>query len=75
MFQAAARALADQVTEDDLNMGRVYPPLAQIRNVSAQIATAVARTAQDQGLANVHLPENDADLLADIYNTMYQPLR
>ena len=38
----AARVLADQVGEEDLALGRVYPALSQIREVSARIAAEVA---------------------------------
>ncbi|MFK8015010.1 MAG: NAD-dependent malic enzyme [Gammaproteobacteria bacterium] len=43
LFTTAARALAAQITEDDLAMGSLYPPLVNIREVSAQVAVAVAR--------------------------------
>ena len=45
MFLAAARALAAQVTPQDLAQGSLYPPLASVRNVSAHIAASVAEVA------------------------------
>lgn len=71
MFAAAARTLAEQVTEDDLAAGRIYPTIDRIRSVSAAIATAVARLAYEKGLA-VH-PQPD-DLEAYVTNFMYQPV-
>ena len=71
MFLAAAHALADQVSSDDLERGRVYPPLNQIREVSALIARDVARLAWDQGLAGRPQPD---DILAAIRDYMYQPV-
>ena len=71
MFLAAAHSLARQVTDADLERGRIYPPLSQIREVSALIARDVARVAYDKGLAE---REEPADLLADIHEYMYQPV-
>ncbi len=49
MFFAAAKTLAREVAAEDLAQGRIYPPLARIREVSAAIAAAVAETAYGQG--------------------------
>ena len=53
MFMAAVRALCAQVTPEDLAQGSLFPPLAQVREVSAHIAAAVAQVVFDQGLAGV----------------------
>jgi malate dehydrogenase (oxaloacetate-decarboxylating)(NADP+) len=71
MFLAAARTLAREVSEGDLALGRLYPPLQRIRAVSAAIATAVAEVAYRQGLAADPRP---ADLRAAIEARMYQPV-
>ena len=70
MFFASARALAEQVSEDDLERGLIYPPLTEIREVSAAIAAAVAEVAYERGLATQPKPE---DLLAHIKAEMYVP--
>jgi malate dehydrogenase (oxaloacetate-decarboxylating)(NADP+) len=70
MFFAAARALADQVSEDDLRLGRIYPPLSQIREVSCHIAATVVRVARKRGLAE---PGPDDELEARIRDWMYEP--
>jgi malate dehydrogenase (oxaloacetate-decarboxylating)(NADP+) len=57
MFLAAARALADQVSTTDLDAGRVYPRLKEIREVSICIAAAVVETACRQNLATREMPE------------------
>ncbi len=51
MFLAAADALAATVTQADLDQGSLYPPLANVREVSARIAVAVAEVAYSTGLA------------------------
>ncbi|MBE9548161.1 MAG: NAD-dependent malic enzyme [Proteobacteria bacterium] len=71
MFYAAALSLADQVTDADLQRGRVYPALSRIREVSALIALDVAKIAWETGLTEREQPE---DLMADIREHMYQPV-
>ncbi|MDP7558160.1 MAG: NAD-dependent malic enzyme [Candidatus Marinimicrobia bacterium] len=70
MFFAAAKALANEVTEDDLASGCIYPPLTQIRDVSAVIAAAVAEVAYERGLATVERPDN---LLEYMKSRQYEP--
>lgn len=71
MFMAAARTLAQLVTEEDLAKGRVYPSLKRIREVSAAIGTAVAEIAYAKNLARVTRPD---DLPAFIEAQMFQPV-
>jgi malate dehydrogenase (oxaloacetate-decarboxylating)(NADP+) len=70
MFYVAARTLAHLVTHEYLDHGTIFPPLEDIRNVSAAIATAVAQEAYDSGLAQAPKP---ADLEAHVRSLMYQP--
>jgi malate dehydrogenase (oxaloacetate-decarboxylating)(NADP+) len=70
MFLAAARALANEVSEDDLFEGRIYPPLRRIREVSLAIAVAVAKVAYNQGLARASKPD---DLRLHIKAQMFVP--
>ena len=70
MFLASAHALAAQVTQQDLDQGSLYPPLANVREVSAHIAAAVAEVAFAQGQAGIDKP---ADLLAHVRSCMYEP--
>ncbi|CAG2067500.1 unnamed protein product, partial [Timema podura] len=45
LFLIAAQTIADQVIEDDLIKGSLYPPLSMIRECSLQIATNIAHYA------------------------------
>ncbi len=70
MFMAAARALAEGVDQADLDQGSLYPSLQRVREVSLQIAVAVARVAFAEDLARIPEP---ADLDAVMGEQMYDP--
>ena len=70
MFLAAARKLAELVSEDDLKRGSLYPSLNDIRPISEAIAVAVAEYAFEKGLAGIEKPQ---DLHAAIKASMYTP--
>jgi malate dehydrogenase (oxaloacetate-decarboxylating)(NADP+) len=69
MFFAAARALADQVSIQDLAAGRIFPPATRMRDVAAAVATAVARVAYAEELASRAQPQ---DVASHIRETMYR---
>jgi malate dehydrogenase (oxaloacetate-decarboxylating)(NADP+) len=70
MFYTAARAVANMTTEAMLAQGSVLPPLEQIRDVSATIATAIAEHAWKEGLATKQRP---SDVMAYVRANMYDP--
>lgn len=70
MFLVAADALAKEVSENDLRLGRIYPSLGRIRDVSANIALAVAEIAYERGLAPGERPN---DLAQHIRSSMFYP--
>lgn len=43
------QALADTVTNEDLQVGRLYPPLQDIQSVSLRIATKIVEDAYAKG--------------------------
>jgi malate dehydrogenase (oxaloacetate-decarboxylating)(NADP+) len=70
MFYMAAKAAADMTTEEELAQGAILPPLTAIREVSANIAAAVAEYAWDEGLARRRRPR---DIMALVRSQMYEP--
>jgi malate dehydrogenase (oxaloacetate-decarboxylating)(NADP+) len=70
MFICAAKALAEQVTEEMFSKGLIYPPIANILEVSKHISAEVARYIFDQGLANVPRPDN---VEAFVHSKVYYP--
>ena len=70
IFLTAAKTLADLVSESDLANGSLYPPLSQVRELSAHIAVAVADYCFKNGLAQVERP---ADLDKAVREAMWQP--
>ena len=74
MFLVAAKILAQEISETDLRIGRIYPPLPRIREVSTAIAVAVAEVAYRTGLASKPRPENLQEYIESLmYEPDYQP--
>jgi len=71
MFIVAARAVAEQVTEENLSTGLIYPPQSHILNASLHVAERIAAYIFDQGLARVPRPD---DVGALIRARAYQPV-
>ncbi|KAJ6731527.1 MALIC ENZYME [Salix purpurea] len=71
MLLAAAEALSGQVTEEHFSKGLIYPPLCNIRKISAHIAALVATKAYELGLAT-RLPR-PANLVKLAESCMYSP--
>ena len=63
MFMAAARAVAEQVTEENLATGLIYPPQSQILDASLHVAERVAAYIFDKGLARVPRPDDIGSLI------------
>lgn len=70
MFLIAARSLAEQVSQENLDKGMIYPSLESIRDVSYNIALAVAEHAYEKKITKAERPD---DLEQRIRSYMYDP--
>ncbi|KAA0200532.1 NADP-dependent malic enzyme mitochondrial [Fasciolopsis buskii] len=71
LFVYAAQCLAEQVSETDLQAGRVFPPLKAIRQVSLKIAERVVEHAYEANLCK--LQPKPKDLTWHLVHNMYNP--
>jgi len=71
MFIIAAQAVAEQVTEENLASGLIYPPQSRILETSLHVAERVAAHIFDRGLARVPRPD---DIGALIRTRAYHPV-
>ncbi|HLP30841.1 MAG TPA: NAD-dependent malic enzyme [Geothrix sp.] len=71
MFAAAARQLAAEVRDEDLEAGSLFPSTSRIREVTAHVAEAVVKEARDSGVADRPLP--DGDIAAAVAAAMWTP--
>ncbi|MEQ2195416.1 hypothetical protein XENOCAPTIV_012465, partial [Xenoophorus captivus] len=51
LFLGAGETLAEQLTDKELEEGRLYPPLSNIREVSVQMAVKVVEYVYAKGMA------------------------
>jgi len=70
MFIIAAKAVAAQVTQEQLDSGLIYPHQSQIFDASIRTATKVAEYIFDNGYAQVPRPK---DIEAHIRSIAYKP--
>jgi malate dehydrogenase (oxaloacetate-decarboxylating)(NADP+) len=71
MFIVAAQAVAEQVTEEDLAMGLIYPPQSHILDASLHVAERIAACIFEQGLARVQTPD---DIGALVRSRVFRPV-
>ncbi|WP_394749692.1 NAD-dependent malic enzyme [Spongiimicrobium salis] len=70
LFLTAAKILAQLVKEEDIAMGSLYPKLSEIREISLEIALAVAEKTFALNLAQTDKPD---DLRTSIADYMFDP--
>lgn len=69
LFLLAARIVADVVTDEDIESGRVYPPLKKVKDCSFDIAVKIVEYAYKNGIASVYPEPKDYE--AFIRKQMY----
>ncbi len=70
MFIVAAQAVAEQVTDEDLASGLIYPPQSKILHASLHVATRIAAYVYENGLTTQQRPQ---DVGAEVASRMYRP--
>jgi malate dehydrogenase (oxaloacetate-decarboxylating)(NADP+) len=70
MFIAAAHAVAEQVTQAELDIGLIYPPQSMIMKTELHAAERVAEVIFARGLARVEKPK---DIAAFVESQTYKP--
>ncbi|WP_206240049.1 NAD-dependent malic enzyme [Novosphingobium terrae] len=71
MFIVAAKAIAEQVRDEHLAMGLIYPPQSSILEASLHAAFRIAEHIYDLGLAGNDRP---ADIAASISSMAFKPV-
>ncbi|CAH1635749.1 unnamed protein product [Spodoptera littoralis] len=73
MFLTAAETLASNVSQEDLDVGRIYPPLNNIRDLSCKIAEVIIERAYCLNLAGKYpKPKDLSQFVKDnVYDTKY----
>jgi len=74
MFIVAAKAVAEQVPEESLAIGLIYPPQSRILEASLHVARRIAEYIFDKRLARVPRPDDiQAHIRACAYRPLYPP--
>ena len=75
MIDASATSLAASLLPSEISRGLLYPDLARIRDVSAQVALGVIRAAQEAGVDGEKTLRSmgDEELLTWVKSRMYDP--
>jgi len=70
IFIEAAKALADQLTKEQLDKGALFPPQSAVQETSIKTAIKCAERIIDLGLARVKMPTSAEDLVNSL---LYKP--
>jgi malate dehydrogenase (oxaloacetate-decarboxylating)(NADP+) len=73
MFYVAARALAQSMTQDELDRGLCFPCISRIREVSRSIAVEVCKLAYDRKLATIDDPRRLGGVHRLVESHMFEP--
>jgi len=73
MLHAAAVALAESLTEEDIKEERLFPTVDRIRSVCNHVALGVARQAYTDGTGTVHWDGTDQHLAHLVSRHQWEP--
>jgi malate dehydrogenase (oxaloacetate-decarboxylating)(NADP+) len=72
IFMTASKILSNQVSQEDLDRGSVYPGMAELRDISFKIAMGVAEEIFRLGLSNRQRPKDlESHIEGMIFNSKY----
>ncbi len=71
MISASAYALAETVTDEELQRGLLFPSIDRLREVAAAVAAAVMRQAAAEGIGNLNLNDVEERLEAAMWEPKY----
>jgi len=71
MTNAASKALAHQVTDEECAAGMLFPSVSRLRAVSYAIAIAVARQALDEGVGDIRAEDVETQVRATMWIPEY----
>jgi len=70
MLAAAARALAEEVADEHLEASSLFPPIANLRRVTARVAEEVVKAARDEGVGR---DLGDSKIPSAVGDAMWEP--
>jgi malic enzyme len=71
MISASANALAETVTDEELQRGLLFPSISRLREVAAAIAVAVMRQAAAEGIGDQNLDNVEERVKAAMWEPAY----
>lgn len=71
MINVSAQALADCLTEAEIDEGALFPSVRRLRDVARHVAVAVIRQAMKDGVAGTFIDDPDALVAANIWEPEY----
>jgi len=74
MVTAASKACAEAITQSELDQGMLFPEIERLREVTKQVARAVAQAAIDGGLSNTSKEEMDEAMQSGLWDPSYPEL-
>ncbi len=73
MFLCSAQSVAEQVTQQNLDMGLIYPPQSEILKASIHVAERVAALIFEKGLGGVERPKDVGEFIrSKVYRPEYR---